>query len=134
VERRTQASREALWVIEGVSTYGARIAHDASAAGYQVVEAARMNARAHRGIGKSDPQDARRIAQAVLSLDTTRLRIPRDDQGVRAAIRVLVAARDHMSAERTAAINALTALRRVVDLDIDARRPLTASQITTIAS
>ena len=53
---------------------------------------------------------------------------------MRAAVRVLVASRDHMSAEQTAAINALTALLRVTDLGVDARRPLTSSQITAIAT
>jgi transposase len=132
--RRSGGDLQALWVIEGIGTYGARLARAAADAGYIVAEAARMNARANRGIGKSDPLDARRIAQAVLSLDVTELRTPREDNGARAAVRVLVAARDHMSAERTAAVNALTALLRVTDLGVDARRPLTSSQITAIAA
>ncbi len=61
------------------------------------------------------------------------LRRPRADDGVRAAVRVLIASRDHLSAERTSAVNALTALIRVADLGIDARRPLTAAQITAMA-
>jgi hypothetical protein len=36
-------------------------------AGFEVVEAARMDTRAHRGAGKSDPLDARRIAAAGLN-------------------------------------------------------------------
>lgn len=134
VSRRTGGDIDALWVIEGVGTYGARLARVAADAGYLVVEAARMNARAHRGVGKSDPLDARRIAQAVLPLDVTQLRQPRADDGVRAAVQILVTARDHMSADRTAAINALTALLRVADLGIDARRPLTSSQVLTVSS
>jgi hypothetical protein len=39
-----------------------------------------MNARANRGVGKSDPLDARRIAQAALPLDHTQLRLPRTDE------------------------------------------------------
>ena len=93
-----------------------------------------MNARANRGIGKSDPLDARRIAAAALPLQDTQLREPRADEGVRAAVKVLLASRDHMSTERTATINALTALLRVVDLGIDARHPLTATQIVTITA
>jgi transposase len=134
VARRTSGDLDVLWVIEGVGTYGARLARAAADAGYAVVEAARMSARANRGVGKSDPLDARRIAQAVLPLDVTALRRPRADSGVRAAVRVLVASRDHMSAERTAAVNALTALLRVSDLGIDARRPLTSGQIATVAA
>lgn len=132
--RRTGGDLDALWVIEGTGTYGARLARAAADAGFTVTEAPRMNARANRGVGKSDPLDARRIAQATLPLDTIRLRRPRADDGVRAAIRVLLASRDHMSTERTATINALTALLRVTDLGIDARRPLTTSQVTTIAA
>jgi len=113
--RRTGGDLDVLWVIEGVGTYGARLARAAADSGYPVVEAARMNARANRGVAKSDPLDARRIAQAVLPLDLTALRQPRADDGVRAAVRVLVASRDHMSSERTAAVNALTALLRVAD-------------------
>jgi transposase len=93
-----------------------------------------MNARANRGIGKSDPLDARRIAQSVLAVDMAMLRRPRADDGVRAAVRVLIASRDHLSVERTGAVNALTALLRVADLGIDARRPLTAAQITAMAA
>jgi hypothetical protein len=133
VARRTGADLAALWVIEGVASYGALLAGRVAAAGYQVVEAARMDGRTHRGAGKSDPIDARRIGAAVLPLEVTQLRHPRADQGVRAALRVLIAARDHMSTERTAAVNALIALLRVVDLDIDARKPLTGTQISEIA-
>ncbi len=104
-----------------------------TAAGYQVVEAARMNAKANRGVGKSDPLDARRIAAAVLPLRVDRQRHLRKDDGSRAALRVLMAARDHMTSERTADINALTALLRVLDLGIDARKPLTGKQISEIA-
>ena len=67
-----------------------------------------MNARANRSIGKSDPLDARRIASATLPLHESQLRAPRADDGIRAAVKVLRASRDHMSTERTATINALT--------------------------
>jgi transposase len=57
--RPTGGDAGVLWVIEGTGTYGARLARAAADAGYAVVEAPRMNARANRGIGKSDPLDAR---------------------------------------------------------------------------
>ena len=66
--RRTDGEMNALWVIEGVATYGARLASAVKRAGFEVVEAP-DDARAHRGTGKSDPFDARRIAAAVLSLE-----------------------------------------------------------------
>ena len=131
--RRTDGDLSTLWVIEGVATYGARLARTVTATGYQVVEAARMDTRANRGVGKSDPLDAHRIAAAVLPLDTGQLRHPRKDDGVRAALRVLVTAREHMATERTRAINALVALVRAAVLDIDARRPLSNMQMAEIA-
>ncbi|AFM20246.1 transposase (plasmid) [Mycolicibacterium chubuense NBB4] len=131
--RRTGGELSALWVIEGVASYGARLASTVNRAGFEVVEAARMDTRAHRGAGKSDPLDARRIAAAVLSLEPEQLRRPRSDDGIRAALRVLVTAREHMTTERTATVNALTALLRVAALGIDARKSLTTKQISDIA-
>ncbi len=131
--RRTGGDLAALWVIEGVASYGAGLAGAVERAGYEVVEAARMNARAHHGVGKCDPLDATRIGAAVLALDTDQLRRPRLAEGIRAALRVLVTAREHMSTERTATINALIALLRVVDLGLDARKALTGTQIAAVA-
>lgn len=90
---RTGGDVTVLWVIEGTGTYGARLRAVAADTGYTVVEAPRMNARANRTIGKSDPLDARRIAAAALPLHETQLREPRADDGVRAAVKVLLAAR-----------------------------------------
>jgi transposase len=134
VARRTGTDVDALWVIEGIGTYGARVARAAADAGCSVVEAPRMNARADRGVGKSDLLDARRIASAALPLDDTQLRRPRSNEGARAAVRILIASRDHITNERTAAINALIALLRVVDLGVDARGTLSTGQITAIAA
>jgi transposase len=131
--RRTGGDLAVLWVIECAATYGAQLARAVTAAGYQVVEAPRMNAKANHGIGKSDPLDARRIAAAVLPLRADQQRYLRKDDGVRAGLRILMAARDNMTSERTAAINALTALLRVLDLGIDARKPLTSKQITEVS-
>jgi len=132
VGRTTGADLDTLWVIEGAATFGARLAALVEATGYRVVEAARMSARGNRGLGKSDPLDARRIATAVLRLPLDRLRNLRQDSGARSGLRVLVAAREMMTTERTAAINALTALLRAADLGIDARKPLTATQIAEV--
>ncbi|MEV4279996.1 transposase [Actinoplanes xinjiangensis] len=54
--------------------------------------------------------------------------------GERTVLRVLVAARELMSGERTCAVNALTALLRTVDLGVDARRALTTATIATVAA
>lgn len=127
--RRTGGGLGALWVIEGVGSYGAQIARQTALAGYQVAEAARMGRTGRRGIGKSDPIDARRIAAAVLPLSEEQLRTPRMDEGIRASAQILLTARDELTGERTRAVNALTALVRVADLGIDARRSLGAKKI-----
>lgn len=131
--RRTGGDLSTLWAIEGIGTYGAKLARMATDTGYLTVEAPRTNTRARRGMGKSDPLDAQAIASAALSTDLTALRHPRQDDGTRAALRVLVASRDQMTVERTANVNALIALLRTVELGIDARKPLNAAQIDEIA-
>lgn len=98
--RRTGGDAGVLWAIEGTDTHGARLARAASDAGYAVLKAPRMNARANHGIGKSDPLDSRRIAAAALPLQDTQLREPQTDGGLRAAAKVLLTSRDHMSTER----------------------------------
>src|SRR5665648_533756 len=75
-----------LWVIECAASFGSQLAHAVTAAGYQVVEAARMSAKANRGVGKSDALDARRIAAAVHHLELDRLRHLRKDDGGRVRV------------------------------------------------
>ena len=57
VGRRTDGDMATLWVVEGIGSYGARLAGAVAQSGYQPVEAARMDARGNRGVGKSDPLD-----------------------------------------------------------------------------
>lgn len=132
VLRRT-GGETVLWVIEGIGTYGARLAHAVAKSGYDVAEAPRIDGRTRNGIGKSDPLDAKAIAAAALSVEDSRLRRPRQDDGTRAALRVLLAAREQLASERTMNVNALTALLRVHDLGMDARKPLTKHQIKQVA-
>lgn len=135
VARRTGGDLATLWVIEGAATYGARLARFATTGGYQVVEAARMDSRARAPEGKDDALDSVRIAQAVLPLERDHLRQLRLDEGERAAVQVLLTARDQMTTSRTAAVNALTALLRAHDLDdTDLRSSITNAQIDQIAS
>ena len=121
-------------MIEGAATYGARLTRVVTDAGYEVAEAARMDTRTHHRVGKSDPLDAHRIGASVLPLEDNRLRHPRADAGLRPALRVLTSARENMSSDRTASVNALTALLRTADLGLYARKPLTNGQITEVAS
>jgi transposase len=133
---RRSAGASTLVVVEGTGSFGAILTEKLLGAGRVVVEAARMPAGDRRGKGKSDELDAARIARAVLGSAIEDLRTPRTlgADRARVAMRVLVVAREQMTSERTRAINALTALVRTIDLGIDARRPLTPRQLSTIAA
>ena len=131
IHRRTSGA-QALVVVEGIGSYGAMLTDRVLASGLNVVEPAAMAAADRRGVGKTDALDAARIARAVLSSDLSRLRWPRCS-GPRVALRVLVVAREEMSAERTRAINALTALLATIGLGLDARKTLTRQQINTVS-
>ena len=98
-----------------------------------MADAPRMDAKNRRGVGKSDTLDARHIAGAALSLPQEKLRRPRLNGGVRQALRILLTARDAISTERTRSVNSLTALLRGHGLGIDARRVLSAAQITEVS-
>ena len=54
------------------------------------------------------------------------------DEGTRAGLRILSAARDLLTRERTMNVNALIALLRAHDLGVDARTPLVPAQIAAI--
>jgi transposase len=133
VARRTNADADTLWVIEGAASYGAILAGTIATEGYSLAEAPRMEAKNRHGVGKSDTIDARHIAAAALPLPQEKLRRPRLNGGVRQALRILLTARDAMSTERTRSVNALTALLRGHGLGIDARRALSAAQITEVS-
>ncbi len=130
--RRTSGVSDALWVVEGAGSYGAQLARNVADTGYRVVEAAHPS-RSRPGGGKSDPVDAQRIASDVLALQLDQLRNPRQDKGLRAAIQILLTVREEQTSERTRVINSLTALLRISELGVDARRALRASQIAEVA-
>ncbi|MBD1539537.1 IS110 family transposase [Arthrobacter sp. S13_S34] len=132
--RHTGASHGAVLIaMEGTGSYGAKLRQQATDAGFQVTEAPVPNQRLGRYAGKSDTIDAYRAARATLGILMERLHEPRSGQS-HLALRILSNARRSMTRERTAAINALTALLRVIDLGVDARKPLTIAQINTIAA
>ncbi len=122
-----------LVVIEGAGSFGAGLTGRVTNSGLPVAEPAAMPAAQRRGVGKTDALDSVRIARSVLAVDINRLRTPRAD-GQRVALRVLTVAREEMVAERTRAINALTALLRTVDLGLDVRKTLPHSQFKAIAA
>lgn len=119
-----------LAAIDGAGSYGRQLAEAFAGCGVRVVEAPQIR---YRPAGKDDRLDARTAATTVLPMDTGRL-TDRKAGAERDAVQVLLTARNDMTRERTRTINALTALTRRFDLGIDARRALTAAQITTIAA
>jgi len=133
VARRTGADADTLWVIEGAASYGAILAGTVDAQGFAVAEAPRMDQKRRHGVGKSGGLDAQQIAATTLPLPVHKLRRPRTREGVRQGLRVLVTARESMTKDRTRCVNALNALVRANDLGIDARKALTAPQITQIS-
>lgn len=126
-----RATGPTLVVIEGAGSYGAGMARQVRTAGLQVVEPGAMPRRG--ATGKDDLQDAIRIGRSVTATPVERLGQPRTDHGIRAALRILLGARDTLNTERTRAINTLTALARSIDLGLDARRRLNRTTITIIA-
>lgn len=132
--RRTGGDASTLWVIEGSASYGAVLTGAVSDAGYRVAEAPGGYAKTGRGVGKTDSLDAQRIALSALPTEIGKLRIPRLNDGARAALRVLTTARDMLGVERTKYVNALTALLRVTSLGVDARKSLSSAQIVEVAS
>lgn len=132
ITRRTTA-RPVLVLIDGAGSYGAVLTDQLTAAGFDIAEAPDVPSQVRRTHGKSDSVDAAEIARAARGLTTGQLRRPRQARD-RTVLRILTAARDHMTGERTRAVNALTALLRTTDLGIDARRALSAATITTIAA
>ncbi|GAA1961879.1 IS110 family transposase [Microbacterium deminutum] len=131
--RRRAGGGALLASVEGTGSYGAGLVAALTAVSIPVVEAKPPRTAARSGRGKSDSIDAEAATQSVLGREVTRLLHPRAGK-VRSALRVLLAARRSMDTQRTASRNTLTALLRVVDLGLDARKPLTDKQVSLIAS
>lgn len=130
IARRTVDTTEAVLIsMEGTGSYGRLAAGHLAEAGYRVVEA--LTPVRGKGRAKTDALDAVRAARDVLGLPVDRLADHRAGQTA-AALQVLATARDRMTTDRTAQVNALTALLRAHDLGIDARGPLTTTQIRTV--
>jgi len=120
--------------IEGTRSYGVGLARAAAAAGLIVLECEQPNRKTRRGKGKSDPIDAHLAVLAALRLDADRLPTPRAD-GDREALRILLTAREELTATGTAQTNRLKALLLGGD-DTDrrlARGKLTDTNLATLA-
>lgn len=130
---RRRGDGELLAAVEGTSSYGASVATMFAEDGIEVSEVRPAARATQAATGKSDTIDAEAAARSVLGIEVARLARPRC-RGDRSALRVLLAARRLMDQQRTANRNALNALVRTTDLDVDARRPLTNAQLRTIAA
>src|SRR3954468_11600778 len=105
-----------------------------TAAGLLIIECEQPVRRQRRGKGKSDPIDAHLAVLAALRLDADRLAALRAD-GDREALRILLGARQELTAISTAQTNRLRALLRDGD-DTDlalARGPLNDAALAAIA-
>src|SRR5690348_9789889 len=105
--------------IEGTRSYGIGLARAAAAAGMVVLECEQPHRKARRGKGKSDPIDAHLAVLAALRLDADKLPVPRAD-GDREALRILLVARQELTAAATAQASRLRALLLTGD-DTDRR-------------
>jgi Transposase len=94
--------------IEGSRSYGTGLARALAAAGLLVVECEQPSRKQRRGKGKSGPIDAHLAVLAALRLGTARLPVPRAD-GDREALRILLVARQEITAARTAQASRLRA-------------------------
>lgn len=117
--------------MEGTGSFGRQAAAHLTGAGYRVVEA--LTPVRGKGRATSDDLDAQRAARDLLCLPVDRLRDHRAG-AVAGALQVLTSARDRLSVDRTATVNALTGLLRAHDLGKGARAEAVrlASRITDL--
>jgi transposase len=118
--------------IEGTRSYGAGLTRAATTAGIPVIEAEQPTRKTRRGKGKSDPMDAHLAVLYALGLDADKLPTPRAD-GDREALRILLCARQELTATSTAQTNRLKALLRDGD-DTDRRLARGELTLTTLSA
>jgi transposase len=120
--------------IEGSRSYGIGLARALATAGLWVIECEQPSRAQRRGKGKSDPIDAHLAVLAALRLDTSRVPVPRAD-GDREALRILLVARQEITAATTAQASRLRALLLAGD-DTDrqaARKTLSKTALGALA-
>lgn len=131
IGRRTDGDLDAVLIsAEGTGSYGARLAKVLLEVGYRVVDA--PSPKRDRGGDKNDTIDAIKAARGVLAKQADRLAEVRAGE-LQECLKVLLAARERMSGESTRTINALTALLRVHDLGMDARKKPGLAQIGEVS-
>ncbi|MDF1490413.1 IS110 family RNA-guided transposase [Tessaracoccus caeni] len=133
IRRRThQATTNTVLVsMEGTGSYGTKAARALLEAGYRVTDA--PSPKRPRGTGKNDAIDAITAARNILHKHSDHLADMRSSDTSK-LFQVLLTARDSMTRERTRHINALGALLRTQELDLDARHKPGATKIRQVAS
>jgi len=119
--------------VEGTSSYSSRLTRMFEKEGIPIGEARPPSKASRARTGKSDAIDAEAAARSMIGRDIAHIASPRA-AGLRQALQILLTSRALIDQQRTANKNALTALLRVIDLDIDARKPLTDRQVATVAA
>jgi transposase len=117
--------------MEGSRSYGIGLARALTGAGLPVIECEQPARKQRRGRGKSDPIDAHLAVLAVLRLDADRLPERRAD-GDGEALRILLGARQEITAASTGQTNRLRALLLAGD-DTDRRVARAALTETVLA-
>ena len=120
--------------IEGSRSYGIGLARALAAAGLLVIEAEQPSRKQRRGKGKSDPIDAHLAVLAALRLEANRVPVPRAG-GDREALRILLVARQEITAAATGQASRLRALLPAGD-DTDrqaARKTLSNTALAALA-
>jgi len=115
---RTAKYADLIWGLEGTGSYGRSFAKALARKGQIVYEVPGTITKRHRrrlrGAGKSDPQDAHAIAEAVLR---DREHLPRYlETDAEEATRLLYERRDRLIRERTAKVNRIRALALRLEL------------------
>src|SRR5215468_3442651 len=118
--------------IEGSRSYGIGLTRALAAAGLLVIECEQPSRKQRRGKGKSDSIDAHLAVLAALRLEANRLPVPRAD-GDREALRILLVARQEITAAATAQASRLRALLLTGD-DTDRRAARKALSKTALAA
>lgn len=133
--RRTAQYDALIWGLEGTGSYGRTLANVLVREGHHVYEVPGTITKRHRrrlrGAGKSDPQDAHAIAEAVLR---ERENLPQHmETDAEEATRLLYERRDRSVRERTAKINRIRALalRLQVELPADLTSLRALQQLAT---
>jgi transposase len=124
---------QVLAAVEGTRSYGSSITAMLTAENIPVVEVKPPKKKSRAGVGKTNEIDATAAAMSILGKDTTELMHPRSE-GARTAISILLASRRRIDHERTVNRNALNALVREINLELDTRKALTDRQLTEISA